>query len=507
MTTNPFTNMFRYRTARDPFQLMQCIGHKCIEDSDNATFGMEYPRQILIDYYGPNHRNAEFDLDTAKFYYYQYKETSGVCHNIWLCVTLSEDTILNLSGIFPDINTHLYVVSKCSVDISDNTIKACRLLFRFYTMMLQNFFNPSNRLYPYNSGNTVIHILANYMYRAFDIDLSKEDNFNIAVLYTNSTPSYAKNMYEFFKKDFVYCHTIAREDLNYPKVIGTGYRFNKEYGFNSDVIHGNNGETFNKNDEVDPEHKVFNTDFSLTFDDVSKLTDIVVNSAGWSLSCIDYDNNDLDEIRVILHNIFFYPRTGNFAVEDVFTVSLIATTGFAIASRPTGSDHNELYSEDNIKKVIDYLKCLNSVNDGSIDVIKVFFVKLRAMLCLEDIDAIYYCTAIDSLLNSIRTQTRYNTTITLTPYDNMTIRNLHNFNQLIGKSLDDVDVYDLGRTFGETDQIELAEFLFNIYTPVCDDKTPWGIAVDYCDDVIEGLIKSNGDKDDNFNKEDTENSL
>lgn len=499
MASNPFTNMFKYRTAQDPIQVLQCLGNKIIDDSDNATFGMEYPRQLLIDYFGPENRNSQFELDTAKFYYYRYSPTNSVPMNIWLCVTLSENICTEMSNIFPDNNTFMYILSKGSVNISSNTIKTCSILTRFYTMAFRKFYHE----YSYTSYPSMIadHILANYLYRAFDIDLSVPENF-LRVLVTKDTfTSYNEKMQKFFTEDFKYCNTIAREDLDFSKVVGAEFRYYASFGDRSNLIYGPGNKSVFKSDCIDPNGTIFDLSvYPLNYEEVGRLNEAAVNGAGWSLYCIDYDNEDLDEIRVGLDRIFFLPAIEDLNIERIDFLCLIATTGLAIASRSINSSDNFLYGNDTQKKLIQYIKCLNKIC-GRYDIMDIFLMKLRAILYLDDISAVYYCAAIDNVLQS--TDFYDNGALTVA-----TVDNIRQLNAFIDKAIDSCVGKDIEEIFDE-DVIDLARFLFTKNPDIRDTNTPIEIGTNCVNSIVNLYPNTNGGDttEDGGDKQETEDDL
>lgn len=508
---NPFSTMFRYRAAQTPLQLLQCLGHKIIDDSDNVTFGMEYPRQMLIDYYSPKERNREFDLDSAKFYYYRYEDKLGIKFDFWVGVTLTENIVMDMSHVLPGVHESLYILSKCSVDIAENTIKTCSVLNRFYMLAIRDVIGNSN--YGVNSAVISVHTLANYLYRAFDIDISDKESFlRVAPACYSSNGRRANVFYEFFKQDFKYCKTISRDDLSYPKVIGSYERYANTYGHKSKrcVIVNKSGDVtyVNKETSIDPDKKKFDLSiYGLTYDDVSSINKLAIEGASAYMHAHGCDDDDIDEVAVALDEAFLYPRTGNINVSNFEQLCYTAISGLALISSYSYSGVGDMYQNDDLKKIIQYVRCIASLIDDT-NVFDMFCAKLRASMMLGGITATYYCYAIDTLLDIIESR-KLRSDIVSIPSDEALISNVINLNNTMADTTDDDD-WEAVRQSVENPNCDadvVCKFLFNAWPDLGIDETPYDIGCRYSIRLVKAVVDDANVEEEDEDESDAEDTI
>ena len=490
MTTpaNPFTVAFRYRTATNPIQLAQCLGHKIIDESDSASFGMEYPRQLLIDHFSPKQRNSLFDLDTARFYLYSYTDQQGIKYDIWTCVTLTEDFAKDMSLVMPGAHEHLYVLSKGSVDLAENTIKTCKTLRKFYRFIIRDVANMD--IYQLNADFIADHILANYLYRAFDIDLSNKDNF-LRVSEFSGVSRSRSALFDFFEEDFKYCSTISRDDLNYAKVSGTFYRYSKGYSLIADSFKVRRADNhlleIVKTESIDPDRKIFDLSIAdITYIDTADISSAAIDGIGDALYTPRADVDDLDRIRSILDNIFIYPRTDYLIYDGVDETCIVGVAGLAITASDKYSNHAYLYDKENFGKVLQYVKCLDTIYNGPVSLVKMFFACLRAAMMLELNNAIYYINIISTIVNNLGNSSAINH-----PLFKLNLKHISDFDELMDNNAKNIDPGHISDVFGDDpDDLILPDIMFNKNELISDTYTPWDIASQFFADLtskIEGI--------------------
>lgn len=250
MGNGPFENKAMYKSYNNFYDFAVALFNKAIKGNFRVKPGLDIVRDYVIKFEGPDNRNRNVDIDNADFYMEEYAGK-----HFWIGVTsISNEALIYSYKHMMDPGDSLIFIEDCGVETAERTIHTVKVMKQFLIAILNEWFTDSSS-YTIDRVNSFIitHLIANYMYREFGINLSIKENFYATIVSDENSDVVNKLLYDFFIKDFKYVGTIENSDIDVIKLRGTPYRFTYE---NEDFVrksHLNNDDWVEDNNEGESE--------------------------------------------------------------------------------------------------------------------------------------------------------------------------------------------------------------------------------------------------------------
>lgn len=217
----PFENKTICRSYNDVYDFAVAIFNKAVKDIYRVRDNLAVVRSHIINFESPERRNKNVYIDNARFYMDEY------CgRKVWVGVV---DDIKN--GIFSyrsmmDGKDMCIFIEDCNVSSAEGTIHTVKIMKMFLTQFLAEWFTNEGE-YSIDRVNSFIitHLIANYLYREFGINLSIKENFMATLVTNENSEEFNDALYDAFVKDFEYVSTIYNGDMDIYKLRGSPYRF------------------------------------------------------------------------------------------------------------------------------------------------------------------------------------------------------------------------------------------------------------------------------------------
>ena len=229
---NAFTRKIISGNYTTPYDFAISLFNKAITGSYPARQGTESIRKQIIDLMGPENRNSCFDLDNTVFYMQEYKGKE-----FWIGV--SPDLISDgYPGVAPDksprilgyLNDYLpddifcYIIPECTTLSAQGTIDTVHTMIQYLRLFQNQFMGDRSISMIGNREMMYKHLIANYLYRCFNINLGIRQNFD--AVFGDITIYGDKDLaFNAFIEDAKYCGTMTNSDIDPFKLYGSCLRY------------------------------------------------------------------------------------------------------------------------------------------------------------------------------------------------------------------------------------------------------------------------------------------
>ena len=216
-----------------PYDFAIGLFNKAFTGSYPARQGTESIRKQIIDLMGPENRNSCFDLDNTVFYMQEYKGKElwiGVSPDLISDGYIPEVAPKKTPSILGYLNDYLpddifcYIIPECTILSAEGTINTVHTLMQYLRMFQNQFIGDRTISMLGNREILYKHLIVNYLYRCFNINLCIRQNFD--AVFGDITIYGDKDLaYNVFVEDAKYCGTMSNSDIDPFKLYGSCLRY------------------------------------------------------------------------------------------------------------------------------------------------------------------------------------------------------------------------------------------------------------------------------------------
>lgn len=216
--TNPFTQkLYGKQKQSNIYDFALVLFNKAITGSyPSSDLNNGFIVQDIIDIFGPDNEIVTKHLNHTTFYMEVFNGKE-----YWLGVDSALENVgvsaeYNIGAEFEELGKFIYIIPSCNLTTEEGTIQTVKVMDKYLQDILYDHCNDNGLRY---------HLIANYLYRAFAINVFIPDNYD-KVFESFPNKNYTETLKDFLiNKDSKYCETISNNDIRLTRLVGCSSRY------------------------------------------------------------------------------------------------------------------------------------------------------------------------------------------------------------------------------------------------------------------------------------------